>query len=511
MCMHMCMHMHVSLRAGSETQQALRNCEKFASRMIDVAFIVVGGPKLLPKAQQTAEHLNATSSLPVHVHLVTDKRLPQQPWFTQHLLSAMPAEPAALHRNLSKLGVGPSFIYMYKPFLYELLPLDRVLVLDFDVLILGDLRELWDQFDAFSPSSVIGLAHSQSPEYSDLGTWPHKPGPRAGLNGGVQLQHLQRMRADVAAGGAYLRDLRRCAAGGCKRYWKLPRLGDQTYYTGLCLREPATCHVLPCEWNRQLSNRFYTHRDFRPWHECAPPCKLAHGNQPLLEGLIFTLQRRVRRPTCAECNQGYAELKARWSNSSTRNPRWKWGMDKEWMTAVVLRGCCAGTAGWTEAEGVGVTPAQRQGLPLALPPPERGLAPGPEAEEMETPKLADLLAEARAQQGKAVQRDPPPGWLAEARAQRARRDHHAAPTARPAHAGRGVLVRRNHSFGGAVARRNHSWAQGAGRPGWAERHHPRRRSQLNASRGLARAEMRRASGGGGAAVAPCPDCVPATQ
>ena len=174
------------------------------SAVIDVAFIVVGGPKLLPKAQQTAEHLAATSSLPVHVHLVTDKRLPQQPWFRQHLLSAMPAEPAALHRNLSKLGVGPSFIYMYKPFLYQLLPLDRVLVLDFDVLIFGDLRELWDQFDAFSPSSVLGLAHSQSPEYSDLGTWPHKPGPRAGLNGGVQLQHLARMRADAAAGGAYL-------------------------------------------------------------------------------------------------------------------------------------------------------------------------------------------------------------------------------------------------------------------------------------------------------------------
>ena len=197
------------------------------SAVIDVAFIVVGGPKLLPKAQQTAEHLAATSSLPVHVHLVTDKRLPQQPWFRQHLLSALPAEPAALHRNLSKLGVGPSFIYMYKPFLYQLLPLDRVLVLDFDVLIFGDLRELWDQFDAFSPSSVLGLAHSQSPEYSELGTWPHKPGPRAGLNGGVQLQHLARMRADAAAGGAYLRDLRRCAAGGCKRYWKLPRLGDQ--------------------------------------------------------------------------------------------------------------------------------------------------------------------------------------------------------------------------------------------------------------------------------------------
>ena len=99
-------------RAGAD----LHTTSPMSAAVIDVAFIVVGGPKLLPKARQTAEHLNATSSLPVHVHLVTDKRLPQQPWFTQHLLSAMPEEPAALHRNLSKLGVGPSFIYMYKPF-----------------------------------------------------------------------------------------------------------------------------------------------------------------------------------------------------------------------------------------------------------------------------------------------------------------------------------------------------------------------------------------------------------
>ena len=91
--------------------------------LIDVAFIVVGGPKLLPKARQAATHLNATSSLPVRIHLVSDKPLPRQPWFELHLLSAMPAAADLLHRNLSKLGIGPSFIYMWKPFLYQLLPL----------------------------------------------------------------------------------------------------------------------------------------------------------------------------------------------------------------------------------------------------------------------------------------------------------------------------------------------------------------------------------------------------
>ena len=75
--------------------------------LIDVAFIVVGGPKLLPKARQAATHLNATSSLPVRIHLVSDKPLPRQPWFELHLLSAMPAAADVLHRlRLGESGVG---------------------------------------------------------------------------------------------------------------------------------------------------------------------------------------------------------------------------------------------------------------------------------------------------------------------------------------------------------------------------------------------------------------------
>jgi len=202
-------------------------------------------------------------------------------------------------------------------------------------------------------------------------------------------------------------------------------------------------------------------------------------------------------------------------------------VDKEWMAAVVLRGCCAGAAARAEAEGSGAAPTPGAGLaialpPLALPPSAPGLARAREAEQVETPKLADLLAEARAQQrhGVPAAHAGMAHAAARAAAHAAGMAHTAAGMAhtagrQQAHAGRGVLARRNHSFGGAGARRNHSWAQGAGWAGWAERHHPRRRSQLNASRGLARAEMRRASArgvsGGGAAAAPCPDCVPATR
>ena len=365
--------MHSAHSFATARQSALGNTAIAAA--MDVAFIVVGGAKLLPKARQAAAHLNATSTLqPVRVHLVSDKPLPAQPWFALHMLTALPPHEAALHKNMSRFGVGPSFIYMYKPFLYSVLSgLERVLVLDFDVLLLGDLRELWEQFDAFGTKALLGLAYSQSPEYGGLGTWPHKPdGPRAGRNGGVQLQHLQRMRDDVAAGGSYARDLRRCAAGGCRKQWLLPRLGDQTYYTGLCLREPALCHDVPCQWNRQLSNRFWSHRDFAPWHACAAPTRLAHGNQPLLEGPIFELQRQQRRPLCAECRATFAALKAKWLNSTTRNPRWRWGVDKEFMRDVVLLGCCDDATADAIDDATGPPPPR--GAELALQPrPGRGI------------------------------------------------------------------------------------------------------------------------------------------
>ena len=53
-------------------------------------------PAVRLEAKQAAAHLNATSSLPVRVHLVSNVKLPAQPWFEQHLLTAMPAAEAAM-------------------------------------------------------------------------------------------------------------------------------------------------------------------------------------------------------------------------------------------------------------------------------------------------------------------------------------------------------------------------------------------------------------------------------
>lgn len=41
----------------------------------------------------------------------------------------------------------------------------RIVMLDSDLKFLGDIANLWDQFDKFSETAVIGIAHEQQPVY----------------------------------------------------------------------------------------------------------------------------------------------------------------------------------------------------------------------------------------------------------------------------------------------------------------------------------------------------------
>jgi hypothetical protein len=180
---------------------------------------------------RAATHLQTASPvLPLDVHLVTDQLRSDAPLgWRQHLLSSLPADAAELHRQYIRRTHGPGSIYMYKTLLHKLLPaeLERVLVLDTDLYIPAphDLRGLYAEFDAFPPSAVLGVANEQQPTY-----WPTF-GKLAGSNGGVQLQHLARMRdtSDPNGPGArYAAELARCATGACG---DIGYLGDQTCVT----------------------------------------------------------------------------------------------------------------------------------------------------------------------------------------------------------------------------------------------------------------------------------------
>jgi hypothetical protein len=147
----------------------------------------------------------------------------------------------------------------YKLFAHELLPAqNHVLVLDSDALVLGDVYALWAEFARFEAGQLIGMSRDMSHRYyyrlSDPSDelfsegWRDTPG-RTGVNGGMMVLHLERMRAvgftqrvvEATHVGARLRDAGQLS-GFCV-------LAEQDTINLMAAREPALLRFVDCAWN----------------------------------------------------------------------------------------------------------------------------------------------------------------------------------------------------------------------------------------------------------------------
>lgn len=228
-----------------------------------------------------------TSRAPIIPHAILLSRPPQAlpRGFVLHLLTpftemAGSTVAQCLFAGLNRLSHGPGRYYVWKPLMHLLLPasVDRLLLLDTDVVIIRPLSELWAVFAQFSPTAVIGIAPEQSNMYEEDSNWKMK-----GRNGGVQLLHLGRMRASPK----YTPQLDRYASGMAGV--KLGYLGDQTLYTHLAYEVPELFHQVGCEWNRQLSSHFgFTNASV---HACARPCGLMHVNDRRFKCIAWQMQK----------------------------------------------------------------------------------------------------------------------------------------------------------------------------------------------------------------------------
>ena len=103
--------------------------------------------------------------------------------------------------------------------------LTKLIVLDTDLFVTADVAGLWAEFARFSPTALLGLAAEQCPSYQQvraLGGF--------GLNGGVQLLHLARMRRSAR----YAELLDAYTAAPMRYPMKeggIGWLGDQTLYS----------------------------------------------------------------------------------------------------------------------------------------------------------------------------------------------------------------------------------------------------------------------------------------
>ena len=77
--------------------------------------------------------------------------------------------------------------------------LDAGIFLDTDIVLMDNIKNLWNYFSKFNPVQVMGMAATET-IYSRVEYIPYFGPPGVGLNAGVMLMNLTRMR-QMSGGG----------------------------------------------------------------------------------------------------------------------------------------------------------------------------------------------------------------------------------------------------------------------------------------------------------------------
>ncbi|KAK7496775.1 hypothetical protein BaRGS_00011984 [Batillaria attramentaria] len=167
--------------------------------------------------------------------------------------------------------------------------LRRLIMLDADLQFKADIKHLFDLFEKFEPSNLVGIGYEFSPVYRNV-LWKYRnehPGTRLGgpkpdglpgFNSGVLLLDLEKMRASALYNSlldaVVMKEM-------SEKYFFQGHLGDQDFYTLVSFEHEDMFYVLPCTWNRQLCQWW---RDkgiqdvFDDYFSCDGPINIYHGN-----------------------------------------------------------------------------------------------------------------------------------------------------------------------------------------------------------------------------------------
>ena len=180
---------------------------------VHVGFLAAGNAKqFIGQGSRVMANFRAVTSAPIHFHVITDATSTHVrellhaagSQYSVHELSKLDRQIERSYRKLASTAQGykaeVAELYIYKLFLHHLLPssLERLVLVDLDMFANDDLLELWQQFDHFGPTNLLGVALEQQPSY--FGCWSAVHGfasPQGffwGFNGGLQLLHPGHMR-----------------------------------------------------------------------------------------------------------------------------------------------------------------------------------------------------------------------------------------------------------------------------------------------------------------------------
>ena len=183
-------------------------------------------------------------------------------------------------------------LFLIAPFLHRSLPFRRLIMLDVDLAFRIDIVELYGTFDSFSEAESMAFVPDLAPHYyhvlrfyraSNPGTLIGSPGRFQGLNTGVALYNLARMRSKTTF-NEYTADDDDLAAAVDELAAKFSfksHLGDQCFFTLLSLEYPEWFKMMDCAYNFQLDVAMFR----EPWdgvfpsyHNCTSKPKVYHMN-----------------------------------------------------------------------------------------------------------------------------------------------------------------------------------------------------------------------------------------
>ncbi|KFD69737.1 hypothetical protein M514_09655, partial [Trichuris suis] len=237
-------------------QQSANFCE-----VIHVAVVSIGLNSRL-RLVTLIKSILLHASHPIHFHVVTNSRHSIDVFENLFATWALPQVKFSVYDynrsgTLEEVAWIPNRHYsglfgLTKLVLTEILPrsIDKILVLDSDVLVLTDLADLWSLFQRFNSSQTFGLAENLSNWYlhPSLPNNTRWPALERGFNTGVILMKLEQLRllgwVDIfkAVVTSHLASL------------VAVQLADQDVLNAVIKSYPKMHYTLPCIYNFQIHN-----------------------------------------------------------------------------------------------------------------------------------------------------------------------------------------------------------------------------------------------------------------
>lgn len=184
------------------------------------------------------------------------------------------------NRELGDKYMSPLF-YIGPVYHLAFTRLHKMVMLDStDLGVVSDLKDLWEEFSKLEAdeTAVLAVGVDLAPHYYHQleeyrAEWPStrigRPGRLQGLNTGVVLYHLERMRESWLY-NSYLHP--EAVDHLMERYHLKMSVGDQDWFTALSFAQPRLFSHLPCRFNTQTSLQYWSsHRMmFGAYHQCEP-------------------------------------------------------------------------------------------------------------------------------------------------------------------------------------------------------------------------------------------------